>query len=578
MSLLSEKVATVLSCQTLTADSISSSVLTSNVLAATEAVFNYVETDELKLSNNSVVSAPAFLTPFQFQGFPQDTNDVSSIGPFTIAPGVFGRWGGGVLAPNGKIYGIPNGNNSVLIIDPVTNTADDSTIQVPVGSSKWDGGVLAPNGKIYGIPFNSPSVLIIDPETNTADTTTIQVPAFGGWLGGVLAPNGKIYGIPNASNKVLIIDPSTNTVDYNTITLGGSGNRGGVLGSDGKIYTVPGPNATSNAVYIIDPNTNTVNTITGLQLGTQPGSKWTGGALGADGKIYMAPYSYSSVLIIDPFSPIIDITSSFGIVVANVSYTNSSSTLNCPGASLLTSGLTAGDNIIITTATNSYTGYIQSLTATTMTFYSAIGVDITTSTITKLEKTRKADFTSLQMLFGEIKFFGLVLGQNGKLYGITYDYGQVLVINPSSPIIDITSSYGIVVANVSYQNAGSILNCPGASLLTAGLLAGDNIIITTATKSTYTGYIQSFTNTTITFTSGFGVNILAPTITKIEKTQKISLIPLAVPGIRYGFFGGVLAPNGIIYGMPYVHNYVLQIRTGLPTLQPWMLEAYFNKY
>ena len=30
------------------------------------------------------------------------------------------------------------------------------------GTYKWFGGVLAPNGKIYGIPFNSTSVLCID--------------------------------------------------------------------------------------------------------------------------------------------------------------------------------------------------------------------------------------------------------------------------------------------------------------------------------------------------------------------------------------------------------------------------------
>ena len=30
------------------------------------------------------------------------------------------------------------------------------------GSAKWQGGVLAPNGKIYGIPFNSTTVLEID--------------------------------------------------------------------------------------------------------------------------------------------------------------------------------------------------------------------------------------------------------------------------------------------------------------------------------------------------------------------------------------------------------------------------------
>ena len=35
------------------------------------------------------------------------------------------------------------------------------------GPNKWYGGVLAPNGKIYGIPFNSTQVLEIDKSTIT---------------------------------------------------------------------------------------------------------------------------------------------------------------------------------------------------------------------------------------------------------------------------------------------------------------------------------------------------------------------------------------------------------------------------
>ena len=66
----------------------------------------------------------------------------------------------GVLAPNGKIYGIPEDSTTVLEIDPVAKTA--TTFGSLSGSDKWIGGVLAPNGKIYGIPYNSTTVLEID--------------------------------------------------------------------------------------------------------------------------------------------------------------------------------------------------------------------------------------------------------------------------------------------------------------------------------------------------------------------------------------------------------------------------------
>ena len=32
------------------------------------------------------------------------------------------------------------------------------------GTYKWYGGVLGPDGKIYGIPFNAADILIIDPD------------------------------------------------------------------------------------------------------------------------------------------------------------------------------------------------------------------------------------------------------------------------------------------------------------------------------------------------------------------------------------------------------------------------------
>jgi hypothetical protein len=65
-----------------------------------------------------------------------------------------------VLAPNGKIYGIPFGSSEILEIDPINQT---TSLFGSFGTSggKWGSGVLAPNGKIYGIPRNSKQVLEI---------------------------------------------------------------------------------------------------------------------------------------------------------------------------------------------------------------------------------------------------------------------------------------------------------------------------------------------------------------------------------------------------------------------------------
>ena len=69
------------------------------------------------------------------------------------------KWVGGVLAPNGKIYGIPHNSTTVLEIDSVAQTT--TTFGSLSGTFKWAGGVLAPNGKIYGIPIDSTTVLEI---------------------------------------------------------------------------------------------------------------------------------------------------------------------------------------------------------------------------------------------------------------------------------------------------------------------------------------------------------------------------------------------------------------------------------
>eukprot|EP01043_Picozoa_sp_COSAG02_P072226 COSAG02_NODE_13523_length_1383_cov_2.374611_1_plen_317_part_10 len=80
--------------------------------------------------------------------------DTSNMGGLT---GSTYKWAGGVLAGNGKIYGIPGHAASVLIIDPVAGTTDTSSMGGLTGLSKWFGGVLAGNGKIYGMPNNAES-------------------------------------------------------------------------------------------------------------------------------------------------------------------------------------------------------------------------------------------------------------------------------------------------------------------------------------------------------------------------------------------------------------------------------------
>ena len=138
-----------------------------------------------------------------------DAKDIDTTTTFGNLTGT-DKWIGGILAPNGCIYGIPRNSTTVLKIDPATDTI--STFGNLTGTAKWAGGILAPNGCIYGIPYNSTAVLKIDPATDTISTFGSVGTGTAKWIGGILAPNGCIYGIPRNSTTVLKIDPDDHEV------------------------------------------------------------------------------------------------------------------------------------------------------------------------------------------------------------------------------------------------------------------------------------------------------------------------------------------------------------------------------
>ena len=416
------------------------------------------------------------------------------------------------------------------------NSLDTTTITgVPGGASKYSGGVLAPNGKIYFIPGGATNVGILDPLTNTLDTTTITGTPIG-YKGGVLAPNGKIYGIPNGTSSVLVIDPSTESFSTISGVPVGSDYFGGVLGIDGKIYCIP---FGASAVMVIDPVTNTLNFtfIRGLSTG---GVKWAGGALAPNGKIYCIPSNETRVMIIDPSSPVSAVP---GVTPATANYTNATRVLNCPGATFATVGpgqLLVGDNLLITTTTTSYMGYVQSITDNqNVVLIYALGVDIPAGQITGIQKTRRADLTTISGLSATgFKYWGGAIAPNGKIY-CTPSFGgvnNVLVINT---LTNTTST--IALAQSGYTGA---------------VLGRNNKIYLTP------------------FDGPVGVvRVIDPTTDTV-----VASIPGLPTGVGiYKSEGGVLAPNGRIYCPPFQINFVPIINTQLPSLPEWPLQAYFNK-
>ena len=122
----------------------------------------------------------------------------TNVTPYTFGSLTNPTFQGGILAPNGMIYGIPLGGTKVLKINPTNDSA--TTFGSLTTSYSWMGGVLAPNGMIYGAPTSTSTILKIDP---TNDTAIALTGVSSSYQGGALAPNGSIYFMPNYASSVL---------------------------------------------------------------------------------------------------------------------------------------------------------------------------------------------------------------------------------------------------------------------------------------------------------------------------------------------------------------------------------------
>lgn len=225
-------------------------------------------------------------------------------------------WRGGVMTDDGLIYTIPHDSAEILVLNTTSGKLD--SVQIPGGSGnrKWAGGILVTNNLIYGIPFSSSSVLIFDTMNNAVDLTSLSGLSEdpNKWFDAVIADNGNIYCIPYDADSVLIIDTTANTLDVTSIAsinaAMSSGMHqgkwsGGVKGPTGLIYAIP---FNADSVLIINPTVNSWDVTTFRDLTTFPG-KWAGGVISHTGHIVGIPHSFNSVLLLDPSTNTTDITS-----------------------------------------------------------------------------------------------------------------------------------------------------------------------------------------------------------------------------------------------------------------------------
>ena len=113
------------------------------------------------------------------------------------------------------------------------------------------------------------------------------------------------------------------------------------------------------------------------------------------------------------------------------SYTNSTRTLSsgATGGTRFLTDIAVGDNIIVTTNSKTYTGYVETVISdSSLQFLFPLVPDISAGTILKIEVTRKADVTTITGLTGTDNYAGGVLSQDNNVYATPYNASNILQI------------------------------------------------------------------------------------------------------------------------------------------------------
>jgi hypothetical protein len=99
--------------------------------------------------------------------------DLSYFTPFGFSISLYYGWQGAILAPNGKIYCSPIGGTGILEINPENDTVNiigieslppyASNLSAPV---RWTSFVMAPDGKMYAPPIGENKILVLGETSN----------------------------------------------------------------------------------------------------------------------------------------------------------------------------------------------------------------------------------------------------------------------------------------------------------------------------------------------------------------------------------------------------------------------------
>jgi outer membrane protein assembly factor BamB len=237
---------------------------------------------------------------------PYDANAILCINPSDDSYSFIGDFSGvdyndkcffdSFLAPNGKIYYM--GVSRCLCLDPSTET------YVVYRDLNTNGGhkkhILAPNGKIYGIPYEAEAILCMDTNTDIINSISINIPFTpdGSGFRDAFIVNNNLYMIGNCVLSLNMLDNTYTTFAHS------------IYGNDyiqyifinNKIYGIPNTMRGCHSILCVDVINQTYKMFGDLEVVDDYGDlEWVHCVIGSDNRIYGIPlYSSRSVMCIDP--------------------------------------------------------------------------------------------------------------------------------------------------------------------------------------------------------------------------------------------------------------------------------------
>lgn len=277
-------------------------------------------------------------------------------GGSTGVTGTSAKWYGGVLTPNGDVYGFPSSSSTTIKYLRIAQDNTISTVGPTLTASQrfnFKGGVCHnPTAKLFSVSYSNPvSICVFDTNTHTLNEHVIST--ITGDHTPIIGPDGLVhflYMATKTSNTILFrcitMNPVTETYsieEFDLTPVSTSGvDSGGVfsLHSTGKVYGFSrlhvfeitlspfsvtkvlqfstntsisynsicvAPNGkfymqrnSGPTIIVYDPATNTSQTIDYTSYRTSTTARWLGIVLGANGNLFVIPSVWTDLIELNP--------------------------------------------------------------------------------------------------------------------------------------------------------------------------------------------------------------------------------------------------------------------------------------